>query len=71
MLDNAAPERNCTRFFSGLPDERLTIRTHENAHHSFDNFTLPAEMHYRFGTLGYNKAAAESAWEEVVSFLSK
>ena len=71
MLDNAAPERNCTRFFSGLPDERLTIRSYENAHHGFDNFTLPAEKQYSFGTLGYNKAAAESAWMEVTNFLRK
>lgn len=71
MLDNAASERNCTRFFSGLPDERLTIRSYENAHHGFDNFTLPAEKQYSFGTLGYNKAAAESAWMEVTNFLRK
>jgi dienelactone hydrolase len=71
MLDNVAPERSCTRFFSGLPDERLTIRTYKDAHHAFDNFTLPAEMQDRFGTLGYNKAAAESAWMEVTNFLRK
>jgi dienelactone hydrolase len=71
MIDNVAPERRCMRFFSGLPDERLTIRSYEDAHHGFDDFTLPAEMQYRFGTLGYNKAAAESAWKEVVSFLRK
>ena len=71
MIDNVAPERKCISLFRGLPDERLTIRTYKDAHHAFDNFTLPAEMQYRFGTLGYNKAAAESAWKEVVSFLRK
>ena len=71
MLDNVAPERSCTRFFSGLPDERLTIRTYEDAHHGFDDFKLPAETQYRFGTLGYNKAAAESAWMEVTNFLRR
>jgi dienelactone hydrolase len=71
MLDNSAPERNCTRFFSGLPDERLTIRTYKDTYHDFDDFKLPAEMQYRFGTLGYNKAAAESAWMEVKNFLRK
>ena len=70
-IDNVAPERNCTSLFRGLPDERLTIRTYEDANHGFANFTLPAEMQYRFGTLGYNKVAAESAWKEVVSFLRK
>ena len=71
MLDNVAPERNCTSLFSGLPDERLTIRTYEDAHHGFDDFKLPAETQYRFGTLGYNKAAAESAWMEVTNFLRR
>jgi dienelactone hydrolase len=71
MLDNVAPERNCTRFFSGLPDERLTIRSYKDTYHGFDDFKLPAEMQYSFGTLGYNKAAAESAWMEVTNFLRK
>jgi dienelactone hydrolase len=70
-IDNVAPERNCTSLFRGLPSERLTIRTYEDANHGFANFTLPAEVQYRFGTLGYNKVAAESAWKEVVSFLRK
>jgi dienelactone hydrolase len=68
LLDNVAPERNCIGLFRGLPEERLTLRTYENAHHGFDNFTLPAGMHYQFGTEGYNEAAAKSAWKEVVSF---
>ena len=71
MLDNVAPERRCTNIFRGLPDERFTIRTYEDAHHGFDDFKLPAETQYRFGTLGYNKAAAESAWMEVTNFLRR
>jgi dienelactone hydrolase len=50
---------------------KLAIRVYDNAHHSFDNFTLPAEMEDRFGTLGYNEAAAKSAWVEVTNFLHK
>lgn len=71
LLDNVAPERNCIGLFRGLPEERLTVRTYEDAHHGFDNITLPAEMQYQFGTMGYNEAAAKAAWKEMVSFLRK
>jgi dienelactone hydrolase len=71
MLDNVAPERSCTPLFSGLPNERLIVRTYKDTHHGFDNFTLPAEMQYRFGTMGYNESAAKSAWLEVTNFLRK
>lgn len=71
MLDNVAPERNCTPLFRGLPNERLTVRTYKDAHHAFDNFTLSAEIQYRFGTLGYNESAAKSSWLELTNFLLK
>ena len=61
LLDTAAPLKNCTGLFRGLPDERLTIKTYEDAQHEFDDFESPA----------YNKAAAESAFKELVSFLHK
>ena len=71
LMDKVAPERNCTSLFSGLPNERLIVRTYKDAHHAFDNFTLPAEKEYRFGTIGYNESAAKAAWLEVTSFLRK
>jgi dienelactone hydrolase len=64
-LDNVTPLTKCNYLFSGLPSHRLTVRVYDNAHHGFDNFQLPAEMPYRFGTIGYNEAAAKSAWKEV------
>ena len=71
-IDNVAPLSVCERIFGDLPKrDKLTVRVYDNAHHSFGNSTLPAEMRYRFGTLGYNEAAAKSAWKEVTKFLRK
>ena len=60
MIFNDLPKRN-----------RLTVRVYDDAHHGFDDFKLPAEMQYRFGTIGYNEAAAKSAWKEVTNFLRR
>ena len=71
-IDNTAPLSRCEMIFNDLPKRnKLTVRVYDNAHHAFDNFTLPAEMQYRFGTIGYNEAAAKSAWKEVTNFLRK
>lgn len=67
-IDNVTPLRFCKGLFDDLP---VTVRVYENAHHCFDMSELPAEMQSTFGTIGYNEAAAESAWKEVVSFLRK
>ena len=71
-IDNVAPLSDCETIFDNLPHrDKLTVRIYENAHHSFDNSTIPAEMQGRFGTMGYNEAAAKSAWKEVTNFLRK
>ena len=70
-MDNVTPLRFCNYLFRGLPSHRLTIRVYDDAHHCFNMFELPAEMQYQFGTIGYNKAAAKSAWLEVTNFLRK
>lgn len=67
-IDNITPLRFCRGLFGGLP---VTVHEYENAHHSFDMSELPAEMQYQFGTIGYNEAAAKSAWKEVTNFLRK
>ena len=61
LLDTVAPLKNCTGLFRGLPDERLTIKTYEDAQHEFDDFERPQ----------YNEADAKSAWIEVTNFLRK
>lgn len=70
-LDNVAPLRKCLYLFRGMPSQKLVIRTYDDAHHCFDMFELPAETQYEFGTIGYNEAAAKSAWLEVTNFLRK
>lgn len=71
-IDNVAPLNECESIFDELPKrDKLTIRVYKDAHHAFDNSTLPAEMQYSFGTLGYNEVAAKSAWKEVTSFLAR
>jgi dienelactone hydrolase len=70
-LDNVNPLTKCNYLFSGLPSHRLTVRVYDDAHHGFDNFQLPAEMLYQFGTRGYNEVAAKSAWLEVTNFLRR
>jgi dienelactone hydrolase len=61
LLDTVAPLKNCTGLFRGLPDERLTIKTYEDAQHEFDDFESPR----------YNEADAKSAWIEMTNFLRK
>lgn len=71
-LDNVAPLSKCETIFNSVPNRnKLTVKIYDGAHHNFDNFQLPAEMQYPFGTLGYNESAAKSAWMEVTNFLHK
>jgi dienelactone hydrolase len=69
--DNVAPLRNCNYLFRGMPEDKLSIRVYDDAHHGFDYFELPAEKPYEFGTIGYNEAAAKAAWLELTNFLRK
>jgi dienelactone hydrolase len=71
-LDNVAPFSRCETLFNSLPKRnKLTVKIYDGVHHAFDNFQLPAEKQYRYGTLGYNESAAKSAWKEVTNFLHK
>ena len=70
-LDNIAPIRQCDYFFRGLPSNKLVVRVYDDAHHCFDMSDLPAQTIGEFGTMGYNEAAAKSAWSEVTNFLRK
>ncbi len=69
--DDIAPFKKCKSLFGGLP-EKLTVRTYENARHSFDMSELPEKTPGPFGgTFGYNEAAAKAAWNEVIIFLKR
>lgn len=71
-IDNVAPLRNCKTLFKDLPRrDRVTVKVYPDAHHAFDNSELPPKMQYQFGTLGYNAAAARSAWADLTTFLRR
>ncbi len=71
-IDDTAPFWQCEETFGDMTKRHnLTVREYENAHHCFDISALPAKKPYKFGTIGYNKAAAKSAWKEVTKFLKK
>jgi len=68
--DTVAPFTVCEGIFRRLKTrDKLTIRVYDDAHHCFDASELPAKTEYQFGTLGYNKAASESALIELKRFL--
>jgi dienelactone hydrolase len=59
----------CEDIFS--KSKSLTLRTYPDAHHAFDVPAFDPPREYRFGTLGYNKQAAEAAWVELIGFLKR
>ena len=70
--DNIAPLSKCEKIFDALPKRhKLTLRIYKDAYHGFDDSDLPSETQHRAGTMGYNEAAAKSAWMEVTNFLHK
>jgi dienelactone hydrolase len=70
--DNVSPLSKCEKIFCALLERhKLTVKVYEDAHHGFDNSDLPSETQHRAGTMGYNEAAAKSAWMEVTNFLHK
>jgi dienelactone hydrolase len=71
-IDDVSPFSDCKKLFAHLPKpHKVTVRVYDDAHHGFDNSDLPETMQYQFGTLGYNEAAAKSAWLEVTKFLRR
>jgi len=68
----AAPYRNCEKLFRNQSKpENVTVRIYEDAYMAFDNSDLPTEPKRSMVTVGYNEAAAKSAWSEVTNFLKK
>jgi dienelactone hydrolase len=67
-----APYSSCEKLFGNQPKpENVTVRIYEDAYMAFDNSDLPRELKKSWGTVGYNEAAAKSAWSEVTNFLKK
>ena len=70
-FDTVAPMSECETLFGELPKrENFTVRVYDGANHGFDISDLPDNKLY-MGALGYNKAAASSAWSELAAFLRK
>jgi dienelactone hydrolase len=68
--DNVVSLEECEQLFSQLArPANADLRTFPNAFHAFDFKGLPARKEYRFGTIGYNEAAAKAAWNEIKSFI--
>ena len=67
-----APFNNCEKLFGDQPkSKKVTVQIYEDAYMCFDNSDLPPELNRGWGTVGYNEAAAKSAWSEVINFLQK
>jgi dienelactone hydrolase len=70
--DNVVSLDSCKGIFARLSDPNVVrLRTFADSYHGFDMINLPAKTEYRFGTLGYNEAAAKSAWRELEQFLRR
>jgi dienelactone hydrolase len=69
-LDDIAPPAACDRLARSVGFELpIEVRTYPEARHSFDVSDLPAIMPSRASagkTAGYNAAAAQQAWSEVL-----
>ncbi len=70
--DNVVSLDKCEQLFSQLPSPgTVDLHTYPNAFHAFDFEGLPDKTEYRFGTIGYNAAAAKAAWHELQSFIKR
>jgi dienelactone hydrolase len=68
--DDVVSLDKCQQLFSKLTKPATAdLRTYPDAFHAFDFRGLPAKKEYRFGTIGYNEAAAKAAWNEPRSFI--
>jgi dienelactone hydrolase len=70
--DDMTSFSHCKRLFGDQPKSgKITVRIYEDAYIGFDNPDLPTELNKGWGIVGYNEAAAKSAWSEVTNFLKK
>jgi dienelactone hydrolase len=67
--DDVVPLSACRKLVDGM--KMVTILTYPSAHHGFDNKKFDPPRKYPLGTLGYNAAAAKSAWAELEKFMAR
>jgi dienelactone hydrolase len=73
LADNVAPFAQCKGLVKdALDNKSMRVVDYRDAHHSFDQFTIPAPITVpSFGTIGYNEKAATQSWSELKAFLKR
>jgi dienelactone hydrolase len=70
--DNVAPFAQCKDLVrEALDNKSMRIVEYADAHHSFDQFTVPTPITAPFGAFGYNEKATTQSWSELEAFLKK
>ena len=67
--DNVVSLDGCKSVFA--QSSSVNLQTYQNAHHGFDNDSFATPVEYRFGTIGYDAAAAQAAWAALSAFLQR
>jgi dienelactone hydrolase len=72
LADNMAPFEQCKGLVKdALDNKSMRVVEYPDAHHSFDEFTVPSPITVPFGTFGYNEKAATQSWSELEAFLKR
>jgi dienelactone hydrolase len=72
LADDMAPFKQCTDLVKdALDNKSMRVVEYPDAHHSFDQFTIPTPITLPFGTIGYNEKAATQSWSELEAFLKR
>ena len=69
--DDVARPAFCDPVVKAAPPDSLHAVRYPNAHHAFDQWSLPERARYPFGTLGYNAEAAQDSWASALDFLNR
>lgn len=69
--DNMDPAAFCTKLANKSPNANIKIIEYPGAYHAFDDASLPAKSESTYGTMGYQKEAAEKAWLELTQFIAR
>ena len=69
--DDVARPAFCDPVVKGAPPSGFRAIRYPNAHHAFDQRSLPERARYPFGTLGYNAEAARDSWATALDLLNR
>jgi dienelactone hydrolase len=68
--DDVNTMSSCAGLYSAST-KLLDVHSYPDAHHAFQAVELGPPKQYRFGTIGYNEAAATQSWRAVEQFLTR